>query len=325
MSQHNYHISDELLTKYLLGEASEEEGSFVEEWMNRDEANKKHFEELEKIWKESKRLAAQSTVDENAAWQRFQARVKNPQQQAPVVKMRSTGWWRVAALFVIIAGAAYLGYKFLNKGDVKNLQVATTTSTLIDTLPDGSIVTLNKNSSLDYPSQFKDSTRTIALKGEAFFNITPNKQKPFIIHVNDLSIRVVGTSFNVKSVNGTTEVIVETGIVQVIKNNKVMELRPKEGLKISQRDSLVQKEQVKDELYNYYRSKEFVCRNTPLWKLVEVLKEAYGVDIVFADPKLRNYPITTTFSNQSLQTILDVISETFNITVSKEEHTIILK
>jgi transmembrane sensor len=325
LSQNFDHINDDLLVKYLLGEATEEERLQVEAWMASDAANKKQYEDFKTIWEESKQLALVSTVDESAAWQRFRQRVEPPKKKAIVRKMKPTPWLRIAALFIVIAGAGYFGYKLFNEKPIETIVVASGKVPLVDTLPDGSIVTLNKNSQLDYPSRFKGETRTISLKGEAFFNVTPNKEKPFIIHVNDVTVRVVGTSFNVKSVNGITEVIVETGIVQVTRNNKTVELLPKEKTKVTRQDSVLTKEKEQDKLYNYYRSKEFVCDATPLWKLVQALNEAYDVHIEIENPRLRSEPLTVTFNNESLDQILDVIVETFKIKKTQEKDRIILR
>jgi len=309
----------------MLGEATEEERLMVEAWINSNAENKKQYEDFKTIWEESKQLAAISTADENLAWQKFKTRINKPKQTAIVKKMNPVKWWRVAAVFVVIIGAGYLGYKLLNEKPVQNLVVASGQTIITDTLPDGSMVTLNKNSEIDYPSSFKGETRSITLKGEAFFNVTPNKKKPFLIHVNDISVRVVGTSFNVRNVNGVTEVIVETGVVQVIRKNKMLELRPNEKTKVSGQDSALVKTKVEDKLYNYYRSKQFVLDNTPLWKFVEVLNEAYGANIIIENPKLRGLPLTTQFENESLDTILDVIQKTFDITYIKEKDRIILR
>jgi len=319
------HINDDLLVKYVLGEATEEERLWVEGWINRSIANKKQYEDFKTIWEESKALATVSMVDENLAWQRFKARIDRPTQTAIVKNMNPVRWWRIAALFVIIIGAGYLGYILLNEKPVQNIVVASGQATKTDTLPDGSVVTLNKNSELDYPSMFKGQTRTIHLKGEAFFNVTPNREKPFIINVNDITVRVVGTSFNVRSANGITEVIVETGVVQVIRNNKMVELHPNEKTKVAEQDSVLVKDRVEDKLYNYYRSKQFVCDNTPLWKFVEVLNEAYGANIIIENPKLRGLLLTAPFDNESLDRILDIIHETFDIIVIKEKDRIILR
>ena len=196
---------------------------------------------------------------------------------------------------------------------------------VIDTLPDNSVVTVNKGSSISYLSKFKGETRQVSLKGEAFFNVTPNKKKPFIISVNDVQITVVGTSFNVKTVNGNTDVVVETGIVKVTRAGKTVELKANEEVVVNVKDSALTKEKVSDQLYKYYRTKEFICDDTPLWKLVEVINEAYNSHVVIGDPALKDMGITTTFNNESLEQVLNVISLTLNIKIVKEGDTIILQ
>jgi ferric-dicitrate binding protein FerR (iron transport regulator) len=333
LSQNFYHINDDLLVKYLLGEASAEERQMVEEWMAADPANKKQYEDFKTIWDESKMLAAVSTVDEDAAWARFKKRVEGGREKVKgkgkkegvVRRMRPVSWLKLAALFILVAGAGLLGYQMFKESKIVELAVVSKASPVVDTLPDGSVVTLNKNSSLAYPSRFKGETRTIALKGEAFFNVTPNKEQPFIINVNDVQVKVVGTSFNIRSEAGATEVIVETGVVQVTRNGKTVELRPSEKLKLGGVDSVAGKEKVEDKLYNYYRTKEFVCDETPLWKLVEVLNEAYNTTIVIGNPAIRSEKITTTFNNDSLEHILQIVSETLGIRITTEGDQIILK
>jgi ferric-dicitrate binding protein FerR (iron transport regulator) len=132
---------------------------------------------------------------------------------------------RIAALFLIIAGAAILYYVLNSDQKIKNITAHADNKILKDTLPDGSVITLNKNASLVYPEKFKGDTRSVSLTGEAFFEISPNKEKPFVIGVNDVMVKVVGTSFNIRSSRGTTEVIVESGIVQVTRHHKTVELR----------------------------------------------------------------------------------------------------
>jgi ferric-dicitrate binding protein FerR (iron transport regulator) len=231
---------------------------------------------------------------------------------------------RVAASVAITVAIGILGYWIFNDR-TKEMTIVAQKTVLNDTLPDGSVVTVNKGSSISYSSQFKGETRRVSLKGEAFFNVTPNKKKPFVISVNDVQITVVGTSFNVKTISGNTEVIVETGIVKVTRAGKTVELKANEETIAGAKDSLLTKEKVSDQLYKYYRTKEFVCDDTPLWKLVEVINEAYNSHIVIGNPALRNMSITTTFNNESLDQVLHVISLTLNITIIKEGDTITLQ
>ena len=112
MSPEFYHITDDLLVKYLLGEASAEERQLVEEWMAADPAHKKQYQDFKTIWDESKKLAAVSTVDADAAWGRFKNRVKNGRGEKAVVRrMRPVNWLRIAALFILVAGAGIIGYQ----------------------------------------------------------------------------------------------------------------------------------------------------------------------------------------------------------------------
>ncbi len=324
--KHNfYHIDDALLVKYLLAETNPDESEAVEEWIEVDDANRKHFGNFKLLWDESKVVAATSSLDEEAQWQNFKNRISSPAKLVPVKRMWSYKWLRVAAVIIFMAGAAIIAYMIFNQSEIKTVAVNSLGKVITDTLPDKSVITLNKNSELNYPKKFTGDTRVVSLKGEAFFSITPNKSKPFIINVNDVTIKVVGTSFNVKSINGNTEVIVETGIVEVIRNKEEINLHPHEKILVQKNDSALTKEKEKGSLYNYYRTKEFECDDTPLWQLAQALDKAYDVNIIIERKELRSLPLTTTFNNDSLDHILDIIRQTFNISVDKTGSEIILK
>lgn len=330
MEEHIHHMSDDLLVKHLTGEATEQEAAEVERWLQQSEDNSRYYEGFIQIWEQSlQQLANNTVVDENAAWQTFKQRANSRAQTiAPVRKLPvSKSILRIAAAVILIVASGIIGYTItgiFTATTVTQLAVQTTDNVLADTLADGSVVTINKRSGISYPSLFKKNTREITLKGEAFFNVAPNKKKPFIIHVNDVTITVVGTSFNVRTVNGKTEVIVETGIVKVSNGKQTVQLRPKEKVLA---DSMViyTKDTTADKLYSYYRSKEFVCDNTPLKRLVEILNEAYGSHISIENKALENLPITTVFKEEPLDHIMTVIAETLSITAEKKAGEYILR
>lgn len=325
MDNKHSHINDELLVKQMLGEATEAEQATVTAWVRESEANRKHYEQFRQIWDSSKKLAAASTVDENEAWGRFQQRVSEKETSGsnniPLSAPRKNSWLRIAAMLVFLVGCAWLlQYNYFNASTTYIAEGTVAT----ETLPDGTTVTLNKGSQIKFNRRFSGDTRSVTLTGEAFFDVTPDKEKPFIITADDAVIKVVGTSFNVKSSNERTEVIVETGIVEVSKKEHSVKLLPKEKATVLQSMEAPVKEDVDDVLYNYYRTRELVCNNTPLWRLVDVLNEAYGVNITIADARLKDMPITTTFKNESLDNILNTISATLNIRVEKNGNNIIL-
>jgi transmembrane sensor len=309
-----------------LGEASPEEVADISNRIAGDPIYKKHFEQFQNIWNTSRNLAIQSTIDENAAWQRFKNRITYKEQQVPFEHKNNFKWMKVAASVVSLVGIGLIIFIITNnQNPPREIVFQSFQQVINDTLSDASVVTLNKNSTLAYPEKFAGKTRLVTLKGEAFFKVTPNRKKPFIIAVNDLQVKVVGTSFNIKETKGNTEIVVESGIVQVARNGQAIELKAGEKINVSKDNVSLVKEKAKDKLYNYYRTKEFVCEETPLWKLVEILNEAYDANISIANSSIKALPITTTFFNESLDQVLLIISETLNITVIKRENSIVLQ
>ena len=149
--------------------------------------------------------------------------------------------------------------------------------------------------------------------------------KPFVITANGVKVTVVGTSFNVKSSKDVTEVIVETGRVEVAKKKSSVFLDPSEKATVYKNKPEPVKEENLDALYKYYRTKTFVCNNTPLSRLVDILNDAYGANIEIANEQLKTLPITATFKDRELDYILDVIKQTFGIKVEKKDNKIVLK
>jgi ferric-dicitrate binding protein FerR (iron transport regulator) len=233
---------------------------------------------------------------------------------------------RMVAMVLMTAGVGWLSYIFATRSSSNEmLTISSGMETLTDTLPDGSVVTLNRKSSISYPQEFAGKTRQVRLTGEAFFDVKPDKSKPFLISVDDVTVKVVGTSFNVKDNAEKTEVIVETGIVEVSRDTQRVRITPREEATIVKASAEMRKGITADEFHNYYRTRRLFCDGTPLWRLVEILNEAYEADIVIGNQRLKNLPINTTFDQNSLESILGVVSETLSLKVEHHGDQIILK
>lgn len=314
---------DQLLIRYMLGEATEAERAEVEAWLDENPANRKYYEGFEYLWKESRLKVSSPVVNEEEAWERFRKRVG--EKEKPSRPLTARLWFRAAAMAILFAGAGWLTYEWLgNTPGMITRQAGA--AVLTDTLPDGSVVTLNKGSSLSYTNPFsQDNQRSVALEGEAFFEVTPDKEKPFVITVNDVTVKVVGTSFNVKGTPGRTEVVVETGQVKVETRQQELSVSPEEKVTVEAGNPVIRKEHARDSFHQFYRTGKLVCRDIPLEKVVAKLGELYGVEIRLADPAAGNLVINTTFEARSLPDVLEVIAETFNLSLAKDGDTIILK
>ncbi|TFF35799.1 FecR family protein [Mucilaginibacter psychrotolerans] len=328
MSEQKSPINDDLLVKYLVGEATPGETAEVDAWLAADAANALYYAQLKRVWDESLNLAANSSVDEDAAYNRLQKRIKNMtvdgEAQVVTLQPKKTNWLAIAASIIVLCSIGYIALNYLNDGS-KLVTVASNNQVLADTLSEGTVVTLNKSSQLSYPKKFSGGQRTVSLQGEAFFNVTPDKTKPFIIKVNDVTIRVVGTSFNIKSRDGKTEVIVATGIVNVARSRDSINLNPGEKTEVAGSRGILSKQSIKGNLYSYYVNHELVCDQTPLAELVPVLNTVYNVHIIIGNKALAQLPITTVFRDQSLEQVLMVVQETFKIKVERTNGQIILK
>lgn len=318
---------DELLAKYLLGEATNDEMQAIDEWVKTSEDNLKYFTHFKLIWETSELLKIESNLDADESWAEFKQLANKNQPSAGIRPLRRpVSWMKMAAIWLLVLGIAGILYTVIKPGKPNMLTLQTTDKVKTDTLADGSIITLNKHSVITYPEKFVGNNREISLnKGEAFFDIAHDPSKPFLIHINDAVVKVVGTSFNIKTSDSKTEVIVESGIVQVIRKKVIIRLTPKERADIDYGSVTIKKGLSTDQLYNYYRTDQLVADKTPLWRVVEVLNEAYNANIVIADKKLGLRPLTTTFNIGSLDRNLQIISETFNVHIVRKGNKIIIQ
>jgi len=313
----------------MLNEAMPDEQLQVQDWLNADTANRKYYEHFKLIWDKSQTLAANITVDEVAAWQKFKTRIQQPDAaRSPRSKTVGLSFIRkiqIAAAMLLFAVGSWWIYSTINKpATVTMIDKQTFSNTMVDTLSDGSIITLNKNTVLNYPVSFKAKTRTVKLKGEAFFKVTPNKAKPFIVDAGNVTVTVLGTAFNIKNYDSSTQVIVESGIVKVTRGDQSIQLQKAEQVLIKNNAAAFEKSTVKDSLYNYYRSKEIVCNNTPLPDVIETINQAYNAHIVLGDDFVKQLHLSTIFKEEDLETVINIIQQTFNLRVTQQGDSTIL-
>jgi transmembrane sensor len=349
-------MSDELLGKYIAGEATADEQAAVRRWLAENPDNPAELARLERIWNvagarqagtrqlDSLQSANETTFDTDAAWQRVRRQMHRPPQSSarptepaePVARphpaLQRTDWlrWaRVAAAVLLIGTFAILTYRSFQTPDAiapttTLLTQSTTGSTRQLILPDGSKVLLNQHSSLRYPSAFGAETREVTLTGEAFFDVTPNSKQPFIIHAQETDVRVVGTSFGVRAYNRNVEVSVKTGQVIVRKKQQQVALKPgQQALVDSTADTL--RRLVKfDANVLAYGTKQLEFTDQPLSSVVKTLSAYYQTDISLAASRLQSCRLTAQYRNESIDTVLGLVAETLQLTVQRTEKGFVL-
>lgn len=314
-------MMENLLIKYIIGEADILERQQVEAWVEAHPDNKKHFEQTKSVW-ESSKMAHASNPDVEQAWQRFQDKI-NVTKSAPKMAVRKGGKWKLFAAAAAILVVALAGIQFYWNSSIQ-FETLAQTETL--TLPDQSVATLNSASKLSYTRSFNSKDRVVQLEGEAFFDVAKNPEKPFIIHVKDVDVKVLGTSFNIRSNEDLTEVTVETGSVKVTRANETYTLSPSQKLTFLKSETKASLSTINSQLYQYYRSKMFVCDRTPLPDLVKTLSEVYKVEIKIANPVLEQQLLTSKFPTTApVQEILETVAMTLNARLEQQGAVYVIK
>jgi ferric-dicitrate binding protein FerR (iron transport regulator) len=230
---------------------------------------------------------------------------------------------RIAAAILLILAigvpSAYFGF-IRNQGDHEVFsQIASSGMRTVD-LPDGSRVFLNEGASIHYPDNFVHD-RNIDLHGEAYFDVMSDPMNPFTVRSGKVMVSVLGTSFNVKTLNRSdeVEVFVQSGEVSmsVDRFNREITLKPGELGKTSRKELV--REIQKDPNYLSWKTKEFKFVEAELTEVLLELEESYHVRIHSETAELSDMKITTSYSGQSIDAILETIGTAFGLTVSLRE------
>ncbi len=316
----------DLMSRYFSGEATSDEIQLLSAWVVSSNEHKELFEKTSKIWQLVENQRIENTISIDAEWESLSAKMlETPKLEVlthntPRTSQRFNIYnaLKIAAVLCVIAVSSFLIYHY-NQGS-KTEVVLAKADKIENNLPDGTSVTLQTGSSIEYPSSFEGNKRNVKLKGEAYFNVTPDKTKPFIISVDDVQIEVLGTSFYVNSNHGHVEVILTQGKVAVYQKDKpgeVTYLSPGEKAECSSKGNSIEKSVNTDVNYMAFKTRRLVFEDHLLSDVVETLNKVYLSKICIKDKAIANSKLTATFDNQSLDAVLKVIKTTLDIHVVK--------
>jgi len=244
-------------------------------------------------------------------------------------------WWQWAAAAVVIFGLGwfYISPKIIPQSNYEEMvsgqihpgieKVNNSHEPMKIGLSDGSVITLQPNSKLNYPETFAADKREVYLSGEGFFDIAKNPDKPFLVYANEIVTKVLGTSFSIKAYDKDLDVVVKvvTGKVSVLSrksgNDEEAVSKP-EGLILYPNQMAVYSrapEKLTRTLIDNpvliktskKVSSDFNFDATPITTVFETLEKGYGVTIVYDTEVLKNCTITAPLENETLYEKLDLI------------------
>jgi ferric-dicitrate binding protein FerR (iron transport regulator) len=252
----------ELIARQLSGEATPAELEELQNYLREHGEDQYVHDILSTYWSQHPDLLQEEEeTDEEERFQRIlQATTPEPVTIPHITEDNSPRvfplrrWLSYAAAVIVLAGSAFFIYRYTT-GRQLNAPTIASNNTMSEVvarpgsrsklvLPDGTQVWLNAESRITYHNNFNKTLREVTLEGEAFFDVTHNAAKPFIVHTSGINIKVLGTAFNVKSYasDETIEATLLRGSIEVVKQNdptapKVI-LRPNEKLVFNKKDLL---------------------------------------------------------------------------------------
>lgn len=232
----------------------------------------------------------------------------------------------IAASVILLLALSWSVYNYMTS--VSILTVSTTADVQTLTLPDDTEVTLNRYSSLTYPSKFKNKNREVSITGEAYFEVAKDKAHPFIVQTGTVDVEVLGTHFNVEAYPRNAEVrtTLLEGRVAVRSKEKDAEiiLSPNESAIYH----IANKQLTKEVTTNAdneitWRQGTFVFERQPLGDIVRRLSNAFNTTIVIDDAANATYKLTASFTNgETLHEILDLLLPAGGFTYTETNHII---
>jgi len=179
-------------------------------------------------------------------------------------------------------------------------------------LPDGSSVKMNAGSRMVYPSVFGSKNREVKIEGEIFFDIEQDKSKPFIVNVDNLKIKVIGTNFNVKAYeeDNNIKITLRKGKIAIgmDKDSDFLELVPGEQVLYDKEKNVFTKTKVNVEPVISWLKGDLQFTRTPLRQIANDLERKFNVKITIGSDKLQNMLFTGDFvRNENLEQILNIM------------------
>lgn len=319
----NYSGNIEFFTRKLAGELAPQELESFAEWLAASPDNTAEFTEFEKIWNGIDSVKQTKQFNTEAAWERLSNEIHFEQPH----KKSFRPLLAAAAIVGILFMSWYSYTLFFNKS-VEQITVTTAIHNISNVvLPDSSQITMHQNSSISYPESFGDERRII-LHGNAFFEVSRNPNKPFIVEIDDVRVQVLGTSFFIShdTITGIVSVIVKTGKVAVFTYGYKDTAYITAGERIDVLKSKQLKKSNNTEVnYISWKTRVFEFKDVPLKTIVKEINAAYFTNIQIQSTDLQECILNVTFQNKTIDEILEILQVTLDISVQKQNNTIVIQ
>jgi len=349
MTDMNLNIPWHLVTKYLRKELSQPEEQELDNWRKSSELHSLIYEEIISDKHIQDLLKAGKWNDTSAEWQAILKRIE-PSANKYSLSRRKLGLAISAAATILVLLSVAAGYFFIRYSDLKKQQTHGYTYIFSPRgqrtrviLPDSTKVWLNSESSLKYAANYNSEIREVTTEGEAFFQVQKNPGKPFYVNVDEIKIKVYGTSFNVKaypedkSIETTliegklsiSSLLPQNGIANEIflkPNEKCIYMRKTIDISLQDKKSAIKvadtkknnhddatvskviiKQNINPEEEKLWKYGNLIFKDEPFPELAKKIERWYDVRIHFVDEKIKDYKFTGEFNKETINQAMEAL------------------
>lgn len=328
-------MNRELLDKYLNNRCSENELKLVLEWFENPENQEEARENFRMFWDNLKEDSSSCETDYNSILDGIHHKInlqKSENSPTRGFTLIKSGRWDIylrhfrnaaAILLIPVLGLTFHYFsKYHSIGSDESIsgisynEVFSSVDAITKVLlPDSSVVWLNHSSSLRYPAEFDRKDRNVELKGEGYFEVASNPDKPFVVKVDNINVVAVGTTFNVMAYpeenrieTSLIEGRVEFHLTSGKKSSTVMEMKPEDMIIYTRDKGELTRLTIMDDRYFSWKDGKLVFTAEPMSEVVKKLNRWFNADIEILDQRVEGLTLTATFINESLPQVLDLIS-----------------
>ncbi|KAA9354580.1 FecR family protein [Larkinella humicola] len=276
---------------------------------------------LEPTWQELPESMVQ------ASFQRLRQKQLALQPEPRRMVLRAVFYpYAAAVTLLLLAGVSWWLYKGTNAPIAYQTaygQIRTVT------LPDGSVVTLNANSTLQMASDWQtEGRREVQLTGEAFFDVSKKplgKRMPFVVHTGAADVVVLGTRFNVNTRRTRTQVVLQEGTVKLaLQKQPDVLMQPGDLVETTSGKTAIRRERVDADRYVAWRDNLLVMEEERLAEIIQQLNDEYGLNVSITNKKLLNERFTGSVPANKPELLLRLLAEAFRLRIDKQDNQIVL-
>ncbi len=311
-----------LILRELNGEITEVDLQKLQEWLGESAEHQEKYADIQKIWTLSGEGQEIINMNVGHEWSRFQERMQKNEvvkQPAKVRPMWSKVFMRSAAAVAFLSIAFWM-YQVVNTGnDIKTIYAKAEKKEI--TLPDNSVVWLNKNSEITYSEKFEE--RLIQLKGEAFFDVQKKNGATFTIETAKTKTQVLGTSFNVRAYENEpqTEVVVFTGKVSfdgLDDDKEAILLLPDDKGVYEKRNQQLEKEGNEDLNVIAWKQNKLRFKGDLLEQIIPLAETFYNIKIKVDNPAILKCDFNGTFDQLTADEAMESLAYGLSLQLDKK-------